>query len=387
MKSLTLRSGASWLALWCILASLTTWNFLPEQDNAATYDWYDLVLAGRLAATGNPYAVPAPPTLARWQDFPQTPPIINLNAPPSLLFLEPLGIFNAHKSIWWARGLELIAICGAIAIAGWRSSRLGQAALIMTAVQYGVVGTLYEAQIYGLMAFTVAAAWWLAELRGQWLLSGLLIGLACAFKPNLLFVLLVLLLTGRIRLAASAAITFGTLWAISLGMYGARLLWQWHEAVADAVASPYSLLWSASLRTLFAFVGRPALYLPVAIVLCMITAALLRRYRPSLRMTLAASISAACVAAPVCWSGYSLFFLPLLLAEEIGILTSSWPKPSLCPDVAELVLRVMGRGFDRHNACRHAGLVGRRNVECEKGRRRPEHVWPVRDTPAFSHRR
>jgi hypothetical protein len=167
--------------------------------------------------------------------------------------------------------------------------------------------TVSLGQIYGLLGLVSVWGWVLVERRP--LLSGVLIGVVAAFKPNFLVWPGLLLVAGYGRAAVSAAVTAAGLGVLAAAVFGPGVYGSWLGAISRDPANPQVA--NAAVAGLLVRIGAGGVA-PIVEGLGLAGLAVLAwRCRPSARRVSSLALIGLLMFSPLAWVGYGLFLLPL----------------------------------------------------------------------------
>lgn len=267
--------------------------------------------SGRAASEGvDPYAVyPLTHT-------PISPPNANpnLNPPTSLLFLAPLARFDPYTGQHLIRWTSL-AVYVFILVLLVRRYRPSDSPLIVAwAVALPAFwNSLSLGQVYILLLAPLAAGWFLIE-RGKPLAGGLAIGVASAFKPNLLVWPALLFFAGHRREAFAAVAAFSAVSTAPLIFWGPEVYLQWFELILNDDPVRRAHFANASLAGMAARLGIPLAGIFAAGALLVAAAVLVHRRRPEAPQIGMFAITLSILASPLAWFHYILFLVPAIFA-------------------------------------------------------------------------
>lgn len=156
-----------------------------------------------------------------------------ISPPPSALVLVPLTIFGAAATVYVWLAASLAALVAAWLIAAPGSGRVRILWLIAALAWYPVQYSLSLAQPDLIVLLAAVASWKLAD-TGKPYLAGVVLG-ASVLKPQLtLAVPLVLLVSGRWRIAAAWALTVGVMAVLSALLIGQQGLNEYRGLLSEA---------------------------------------------------------------------------------------------------------------------------------------------------------
>ena len=275
----------------------------------------------------NPYG--DDPLVFRVRDFdhfgPETPlqgrnvAAINLN-PPVLLYpfrllarLPPRDSFHAWTAVSVA--LFLASILLVLDMYPVRNLRIRLLWILSLA---GLWYTFQAGQIYTLLLFATALAWWCLR-KQKYIAAGIAIGVICAIKPPFL-IWPVLLIAGRSKKAGFAAIAAALGFsAIPLGLQGPLIYQQWIAACRNF--NGYELEGNSSLLAMFSRAGIPGVGLVFTILMLLAALVWIFVTKPDPLFTSEIAILASIFAGPISWIGYTILLVPALYGKSMNTLT------------------------------------------------------------------
>ncbi|HEY3061585.1 MAG TPA: glycosyltransferase family 87 protein [Chloroflexota bacterium] len=232
---------------------------------------------------------------------------VNLNPPPSLLLFAPLTMFPPGTGrTWWFIATVLAVVATVIVL------RVGppyRPVWVLASAPFWETVSL--GQIYALLALPASIAWVLVDRRP--VVSGLLMGLVAAIKPNFLLWPGLLAISGERRVAVVAFGTWAALNAVAAAVFGPSVFGQWLAVISQEGANGTPA--NAALAGVLARVGWPAA-IPVVDVLGVVgLVVLVLGRRPTPRNVSSLALIGLLVFSPLAWVGYGLFLLPLFFAR------------------------------------------------------------------------
>jgi len=274
-------------------------------------DFSIFLQSGRALARGaNPYAAFTGPL---WR---ATPWIVepNLNPPVSLVLLRPLAslaplaAFHAWH-VWQI--ISLLCYLAALLLLVRAYPRPSLPLIVAWAVSlFGLWQTLFAGNLY-LPLVLVCTGAWLLLARGHPRAACVLIGVAAAFKPQLLVWLVLLALAGTIGPSLLGAAVVVGLWALPVLVFGPAVYAQWLATLPGPFLASTE---NGSLIGVLAHHGMARLGIPFTAAVLGGLAFIVRRRRPDLLTVSGLGLVAALLASPITWAGYVLLLLPLFFA-------------------------------------------------------------------------
>lgn len=303
------------LLLVLVMIVSAVWAFNPERG---LLDFRSFVMAARSNDAGlNPYGVY--PDLAQATfDNKEVDGVAyspNLNPPVSLYLLTPLK--DADPEV--ARNILRAASVGAF---GLICTLLLQAYPHQRRPLFYIWLASLSAFWYTVSLGQIYVLLFLAALIGlrhlcrneSSLTAGLIMGAVVAIKPNFVLWPLFLLLARHHRGALAALATAAAISAVPLILEGPGIYESWLEASRNYSRTHLPI--NSSLIGSAARLGvNPAGY-AVAAIVCLGCAILVRQRRPGAEAASNLGLTAALLAGPLSWVGYTLFALPTLLQRR-----------------------------------------------------------------------
>ena len=238
---------------------------------------------------------------------------VNLNPPPSLPWFSFLAKISPRAGFMILWVTNLVLYVGLVGMLARESSGVRGVRFLWALALTGFWQTLGMGQVYVLLLALLVLSY--RTLRKQPWISGVALGVICAFKPQFALAPALLLMTGSWRVTLSAGLTCVAAWALALTTYGLDTIPAWLDAVR---AYPHAVVSSnASVSTLL---GR---ILPMPLVLLASVAVVAGAAWASLRAradrtVLDLGVALALVLSPVSWVGYTPLALPFLLRANWG---------------------------------------------------------------------
>ncbi|HEX2989765.1 MAG TPA: glycosyltransferase family 87 protein, partial [Anaerolineales bacterium] len=244
-------------------------------------DFGSFIAASRENAQGNdPYTTRSPLVFQiRSQRTGQALLSPNLNPPLSLFLFSPLASLNPLRAAngWRMTSAALYAACILLlALAYPRAASIPR--LIWAVSLAGFWHTLAVGQIYILLLIPILAVWILTE-RGYLVLAGIALGGIVALRPNFLFWLALLALSGDRVIVRSALISGLALSLLPIAVYGPSVYGQWLSALTAYPGVGLLIAGNSSLASLMARAGSPLPNLLLAVPFAIIMLFILTRTR------------------------------------------------------------------------------------------------------------
>ena len=300
------------VTLGAVLRGPILWGLTyARRGDGAGIDFSIFVQSGRALAHGaNPYASFAGPLwrVTPWAVGP------NLNPPVSLLLLRPLARLAplAAFHAWQAwQIISLLCYLAALLLLARAYPRRSISLIVAWAVSlFGFWQTLFDGNLY-LPLVLVCAGAWLLLARGHPRAACVLIGVAAAFKPQLLVWLVLLALAGATGSAILGGVVVVGLWALPVLVFGPTVYVQWLAVLPGPFVTSTA---NGSLIGVLAHHGLTRLGTPLVAALLGGLALVVRRRRPDLLTVSGLGLVAALLASPITWAGYLLLLAPLFFA-------------------------------------------------------------------------
>ena len=314
---------SAWLTL---LATVTLFLsiFLNGLTTAPAFehlmDFGSFIAASRENAQGNdPYTTRSP--LVFQIHSQRTGQVLlspNLNPPLSLFLFSPLASLNPLRAAngWRMTSAALYAACILLlALAYPRAASIPR--LIWAVSLAGFWHTLAVGQIYILLLLPILAVWILTE-RGYLVLAGIALGGIIALRPNFLFWLALLAVSGDRVVVRSALISGLALSILPIAVYGPSVYAQWLSALAAYPGAGLLIAGNSSLASLMARAGSPLPDLLLAVPFAIIMLFILNRTRKNkpLEHIHMLGLVGSLLISPFSWVGYTILTLPIFLTRE-----------------------------------------------------------------------
>jgi len=244
---------------------------------------------------------------------------INLN-PPVLLYpfrllakLPPPDSFNA-----WTTLSVALFVASLILVLDLYPDRKLRIRLLWILSLAGLWYTLQAGQIYTVLLFATAIAWWCLR-KQKYIAAGIAIGVICAIKPPFL-IWPGLLIAGRSKktgfTAIAAALGFS---AIPLALQGPIIYQQWIAACRSF--NGYELEGNSSLLAMFSRAGIRDVGLAFTILMLLAALVWIFVTKPDPLFTSEIAILASIFAGPISWIGYTIMLIPALYGKSMNTLT------------------------------------------------------------------
>jgi hypothetical protein len=281
-------------------------------------DFGSFYAAGNAAQNGgNPYSISLPFVFII--DLPgmeYTLPSPNLNPPVSVLIFEVFTAYNPFTAVQGWRIATFIQYIVVLVILSIRYSKHISLLRILWALSMaGLWTTIALGQIYVPILLLATGAWLWME-KGRFKLAGIALGMIIALKPNFIFWLVLIGLTGNFVVVVSGVLTALVLTLIPFIMWGPSIYRQWVTALSEYPSFGILIAGNSSLQSLgehmnFAFFGVIA-----AIVLTCLTLYIVYRNKYLSEETInSLGILGSLLISPFAWVGYTILTLPIFLSK------------------------------------------------------------------------
>jgi len=298
------------LAMLVILVSNIIWAF----RNNNLRDFGSFIAAGQLAREGkNPYSDQNP--LIFLVSFPSLNlevVSINLNPPITIVPFDFISEFDPVTCLLKWKFMSLCLYCGSIILA-LRSIKFNQQ------IQYylwalcvgGMWHTIELGQIYIPLVFFISIIINLMTGEKHDWLSGILIGICIAIKPNLGIWLLILLIYKKWTIIFFAIISCVLTSLIPVLLYGAGVYAQWIYAIAQY--NGYAIPGNNSILGLFTRIGLPSFVNAANLTLSVFVIFLVWKEKPQIIKASLIALTLTLLVSPIAWPGYITLLIPFIL--------------------------------------------------------------------------
>ncbi|WP_263419025.1 glycosyltransferase family 87 protein [Terriglobus albidus] len=237
-------------------------------------------------------------------------PDVNLNPPVLLPYFQFLAHLTIRRfivlqivisALWFAAGTLLIG------------PGLQGRQVICLLASVPVIGAISSGQIYGLLFFLSALAWYLHQ-KGWLVWCAACIGLLVAIKPTFLLWPVILFFAGH-RKPALLSVTASALFsAAPLLLYGPGVYRDWLAALAH---DPHWIdRQNVALVPFFTRLGHTTIGVTAAAVIAAALLAYAWKYRPDFDTASGIGIAAGILCAPLGWYAYVLILAPFFVARR-----------------------------------------------------------------------
>lgn len=298
-------------------------NCLWVFRNDGLRDFGSFIASGQAANSGeNPYKGNNPLTFTvTFEPLNLKVPSYNLNPPISVVFFQYLAKINPLISYRLWQGFSLLCYISLVIIYGIHTQIKLSFQKILWAFSFaGLWHTIELGQIYLPFALLFGIALiFLENQKFDWV-SGILLGICIAIKPNFLLIIVFLLLLKKLRASLFAVASAAMISVIPIFIYGIDIYHQWRIAVS--AYNGYAIPGNNSILGLLIRIGLEDLN-PVFILLLIILGLILVwKYRYDIFSTGIISLIITLLISPVAWPGYTTFLLPYFLKYKWNILSS-----------------------------------------------------------------
>lgn len=162
-----------------------------------------------------------------------------MSPPPAAWMVVPLAWLSlpAGYLVWTLLSLAAFVVAGRLVVPGSRMVRL--TVLLVSLALWPVHYQFWLGQWVVATLALLAVSWWLLE-RDRWVAAGVVLALSLCFKPqDALLVPVALLVSGRWKPVAAAAVTGGAIALWSLASLGQSGVASWINIVNQVRADPY----------------------------------------------------------------------------------------------------------------------------------------------------
>lgn len=242
----------------------------------------------------------------------------NLNPPVSLLAFQYLAYTNPYSAIFIWRIVSIALYIASLLVLFSLYRPINSSEVLWALCLGGFWHTIELGQIYTFLLFCLALAWYFNE-KGNPILAGFLLGLLIAVKPNFIVMLPFLFIGKQNALGLSALISFGLLSLIPALIWGFSVYEQWFAAsqISDRVLvmPGNSSLLAFTARLGITNVGFVSTIVLLAVVFfwCISKKTIFVLHK---RTVWAIGIILSLFVSPISWAGYTIFTLPLFLAQK-----------------------------------------------------------------------
>lgn len=332
---------------WLLMIGLFFFNATFLYQSRQLGDFGSFIASGTAARTGlNPYGTYPLTSHAEYADSKAIFP--NLNPPISVLLFEQLSTFDPFSTLQVWRVLSVLLYILALSTL-YRVYKIKTIWLAWALTLAGFWDILVLGQIY-IPLFAAAVGAWLYLLKDKPVQAGILIGIVCAFKPNMLVWPAFLFLANQHRAALWSVLSAGFLSILPTLKYGLGIYAAWLNAVTLTTwkAMPHY----ASLFNLSERLGVPWLGFPLVFLLLAWLAWWVWRTQPSALKASAPAIVTAYLVSLLASPRFALFLIPIFFA---------WPKGNHLKISAALLLiptsLIIWLGFQTKSYAIASGMV------------------------------
>jgi hypothetical protein len=297
-------------------------SFVAHRTGNRYVTFGTLWASGRAAIDGlDPYG--AYPATYRGKVAGQGPanyPDLNLNPPWTLPFIQGLSYLSlARFTQVWTLLTGLCFLAGCVILIREQPKLQGRQ-IIWLSLCAPTLMTLVSGQVYG-WAFLLGVLAWSFHRRGYWLATGIAIGCAVAIRPTMGFWLLFLFLRGYRKIAAVAAGTIMTLFALPLLIYGMEIYSEWLNAFAGDKhgLDPVNIAIMPFCRRH----GHPYWGIGIAILIALCVGWWIAKKRPDFTAVSGAALCVGMLSGPLAWMHYVLFAAPFFMARRWTMLSTA----------------------------------------------------------------
>lgn len=304
-----------------LLIVSTTLNILFVIDTKNDlYDFGSFIASGKFENRGtNPYSGDSP--LIFFVKFSENGPegkAPNLNPPISVLIFKQFAEGDLSRSIliWRISSIVLFFVSLLILFKEYPQKGRHQLLLFLWAVSLaGFWHTIQLGQLYSLLLLLVVLIYVFFKKK-KLILSGIVLGVLIAIKPNFIFWAILLLCAGNWRTFLSAGITASAISAVPLITDGTQIYKQWIEA--SNLFTPDLLIFPGNNS----FQGLTARFdiANMGIILSILMAAGLLYYvvkrKPRQENLNSLGVVSSLLISPIAWTGYTILTLPYFFGHK-----------------------------------------------------------------------
>jgi Glycosyltransferase family 87 len=252
---------------------------------------------------------------------------VNLNPPISLYMFRPIVAVGpiASVELWTLVSVCLFCMSLILVIRANPNPAL-RTRILLTLGMAGVWYTFQLGQIYMILLFITAIAWWSFK-KNDFAIAGIAIGILCALKPTFLIWPVLLILARHIRAGISAILTFAALSMVPLVFGdGVRIYRQWFTACQhfNGIGLPGNSAIMVMFMRLDPYRGITHNFrdigVAVTIVFLLAIAWCVWRRAPEICKTSEVALVASLLAGPVSWVGYTVVLIPMLYEKRLNSL-------------------------------------------------------------------
>jgi Glycosyltransferase family 87 len=286
-------------------------------------DFGSFIAAGQEAASGhNPYTEDSLLVyLIESENNAQPLPSPNLNPPLSILFFIPLSKLDPITAVsGWRIATALLFGMGVLILANSYPTSTNLTRIAWALSLAGFWHMIALGQIYAPLLILAIGVWIFTE-RGDHKLAGLALGAIIAIKPNFVFWLVLLGVTGYTAAALTAAIVALALSILPALIFGVEVYKQWLTALFNYPSRGLSIAGNTSFQSLTARFGSA---LPGTLISLLFIAGSLyfaHQHKFSLNRINTLGLVGSLLISPFSWVGYTILTLPIFFARSRW----SWP--------------------------------------------------------------
>lgn len=247
-------------------------------------------------------------------------PSPNLNPPFSVYLFSIFTFFNIRFGfrLWQVISVALY-ITGIYLFAKDNNNSKQPLHILFAFSIAGFWHTLELGQIYIFLFFLLILIY-LSVKKQKDMLSGLLLGLLIAIKPNFMILPIFLFVSKYRKIACTALMTSAILSFIPIITDGTNIYFQWIQATIKYQGISYP--GNSSLVGLFSSFNIPQVGYYLSILLFIGLIIFLYKKRADIRQVLGIGIAASLLLSPIAWSGYMVMFVPYIMEQKWGKLHS-----------------------------------------------------------------
>ncbi len=284
------------------------------KSNTSFYDLGSFIAAGQLITRGeNPYSIDSAYIFeVEFTEAGISGIAPNLNPPISVVIFEKFFRGSPWLLLLASRAISFILYSALIFLLSTTTVEKEKKVLLIF-FSFSLAGmwhTLQLGQIYIYLLLMEAAVFYFLR-KMNYLAAGIFLGLLAAMKPNLIYWILILGVYGYWKTFIVSGAVFGITSLIPLLQYGTMVYIQWLDA--SITYTPELLLFPGnnSFQGLTARLGFPETGIFLSIILGVVVAVVVLRYKPNENTTNLLAVTTTLLISPIAWVGYTLMLLPV----------------------------------------------------------------------------
>lgn len=253
----------------------------------------------------------------------------NLSPPALLPLFGWMARWNPNREIIaWTYASYCAFLAAALLVAFGAGFKVQRRQLLWMLLAPSILHTLWLGQDYAYLAL-LSAGIWLCFRKHQLAAAGVLLGVLCAAKPNLLLWPLLLWLAGHRRTAAVGVLTFAGSSAAPAFLYGPHIYIEWRNALALTNHSIFPT--DVSLVGYATRLGSRTAGFALAVCVAIAIGVWAYRRRPELDATSGVAICASILCSPLAWFHYTILLMPWMVRRRWNLADSATALLMLLP--------------------------------------------------------